>query len=491
MTEVDWLACTEPHAMLEYLKGRASERKLGLFGVACCRRLGHLLTDAQSREAVDLAERFADGLATHAQLDVGMDAAFDVFHEVKLPFDEPWDPRAAYNPAADVASAVFHLRATGADGAEWVAAFASSGLAYLAGSYDDPAWDAARQAERARQCGLLRDLFGNPFRSIRLEPGWLRHDGGAVLQAARAIYEGSRFDELPQLGDLLERAGCSDDEILGHCRRPGDHIRGCWVVDLLLGKEEALRVGMATQADWLTCDDPRPLMEFLRGKVSERKLRLLIVACCRSMQLPMDGRNRQAVEVAERYADGLATPEEFAAARAGAVEAEEEANFAEWCAEAKANFCYSAEYRAAQTAHSGAWLARLAVATRDEMAEAAELAAGRREAAALVHDLFDGSFGPVGEKSCWLGWSDGTLRRCLVPAPRLTHADPAWLRWKDGLVVRLAQSIYKDRRFGDLPLLADMLTDAGCDNAHILDHCRSSGEHVLGCWVVDMILAKE
>jgi hypothetical protein len=68
--------------------------------------------------------------------------------------------------------------------------------------------------------------------------------------------------------------------------------------------------------------------------------------------------------------------------------------------------------------------------------------------------------------------------------------EPAWLRWQGGVVAKLARAIYDERRFGDLPVLADALEDAGCDSREILAHCRSGGEHARGCWLVDLLLGK-
>ena len=73
------------------------------------------------------------------------------------------------------------------------------------------------------------------------------------------------------------------------------------------------------------------------------------------------------------------------------------------------------------------------------------------------------------------------------PAPA---ADPSWLAWNGGTVAKLAAAIYDARRFADLPILADALEDAGCDNADILHHCRSEKEHVRGCWVIDLLLGR-
>jgi hypothetical protein len=93
--------------------------------------------------------------------------------------------------------------------------------------------------EQAKWCvplkaDVLRDIFGNPFRSVGVESLRSTED---VLGLARAMYDERNFDRMPILGDILEAAGCADAAILGHCRGPGPHVRGCWVVDLVLGKQ--------------------------------------------------------------------------------------------------------------------------------------------------------------------------------------------------------------------------------------------------------------
>ena len=83
----------------------------------------------------------------------------------------------------------------------------------------------------------MRDIFGNPFRPVTVNPGWLAWNDGTVPRIAQAIYDERAFDRMTILADALEDAGCTDQDILGHCRSGGEHVRGCWVVDLLLGKE--------------------------------------------------------------------------------------------------------------------------------------------------------------------------------------------------------------------------------------------------------------
>jgi hypothetical protein len=146
-----------------------------------------------------------------------------------------------------------------------------------------------------------------------------------------------------------------------------------------------------TEADWLVCTDTQKMLEFIRGRCSARKLRLLDMAGSRTLwDFMLDLRNAPATLRAEQ---------------------ERQANF--------------------------------------------------------VRDVF------------------GPLLFRTVPV------DPLWLAWNDGTVVRLAQAIYDERAFDRLPVLADALEEAGCDNADILVHCRWPGEHVRGCWPVDLILGKE
>src|SRR5262249_59117558 len=86
-----------------------------------------------------------------------------------------------------------------------------------------------------------------------------------------------------------------------------------------------------------------------------------------------------------------------------------------------------------------------------------------------------------------------TLRRAVsaTPSPRRPRLDAWVLAWNDAAVPRIAAAIYEDRRFDDLPILADALEEAGCTDAELQAHCRGGGEHARGCWAVDLVLAKE
>jgi hypothetical protein len=217
MTEAEWNVCTDPDQMLEFLKDRSSGRKLRLFAVACCHRIWHLLDHQLSRRAVEVAERFADGQATHSERAAAEFAA----HEAPSRYgDAP--ALAAYVVAAEDAR-----YATAAS------RFASGAAADAAGS------DLASRREDAAQVGLLRDVFGPlPFRAVTIAPSLLTWNDGAVVKLAQAIYEGRAFERMPELAEALEQAGCREPEVLAHCRQQGQaHVRGCWVVDLVLGRQ--------------------------------------------------------------------------------------------------------------------------------------------------------------------------------------------------------------------------------------------------------------
>jgi hypothetical protein len=91
----------------------------------------------------------------------------------------------------------------------------------------------AFQSELRYQGILLRELFANPFRPVTFGPAWRT---SSAVELARTIYQNRAFERMPELAGALEEAGCTDPDILGHCRGPREHVRGCWVVDLLLGK---------------------------------------------------------------------------------------------------------------------------------------------------------------------------------------------------------------------------------------------------------------
>jgi hypothetical protein len=249
MTEAEWLASADPRPMLDLLRGRAEGRKLRLFAVACCRRVMPLLVSRWP--AVD--ERLRRALAACEQ---EAEEAGDPAADWEAYWGRCEDLRAIVtgNPGPEVQAAARAVRTL----LDWWqtmdwsyrltprdqparAACAAADVARAAAQAVKRAADgdarAARAAERARQAALLRDLFGNPFRSPSFDPAWLAWNGGTVPKLARAVYAERAFDDLPVLADALEDAGCTDRRLLSHCRRGGHHARGCWAVDLLLGRE--------------------------------------------------------------------------------------------------------------------------------------------------------------------------------------------------------------------------------------------------------------
>jgi hypothetical protein len=204
--------------MLKFLHTRKS-RKYRLAAVAACWLFSELLTDERSREALKVAERFADDGATQAELETAY-AGADAAH--KQQFAEYRD-RDTTDDDDEYHSAALHEVA-------WAARHAASGepedaffhLSFLEGT-------------EFLVANVLRDVFG-PQTVVSFNPAWLTP---AVTALAHSIYEDRTFDEMPVLADALEDAGCTDEAILAHCRRVDDlagHVRGCWVLDLLLGK---------------------------------------------------------------------------------------------------------------------------------------------------------------------------------------------------------------------------------------------------------------
>jgi hypothetical protein len=213
LTEAEWLRDANPMHRLAKLRGHLRSRQFRLFACACCRRVWDQL-DGPSRRAVEVAERFADGRATAKELAEARPPL--------VPLMPSW--REAAHLACAPTAQIIHC-------ARLAAGCVAN--AELLGHAD---WrDRVAFSYRAIN-GLLRDIAGNPFRRPALSPAWLHAQDGAAVKLAEAIYEGRAFDRLPILGDALEDAGCTDEDMLGHCRGGGEHVRGCWVVDLVLGR---------------------------------------------------------------------------------------------------------------------------------------------------------------------------------------------------------------------------------------------------------------
>jgi hypothetical protein len=235
MTEADWLACTDPRLMLEFLASKASDRKLRLFACACCRRVWHFLTDKRAQEGVEVAERFADGLVSDGDRSAARKAAQQATQSRGMstrPWAPKWERRAA--------SAVYYALARDGADASGASLLAIEALVWRAGGYAGGDSQAIMTGEQRPQASVLHDIFGNPFRPVLLDPAGRTP---TVLALAEAAYDERSLpagildtDRLAVLADALEEAGCDNADILSHLRQPGPHVRGCWVIDLLLGK---------------------------------------------------------------------------------------------------------------------------------------------------------------------------------------------------------------------------------------------------------------
>jgi hypothetical protein len=206
MTEAEWLACEDPTLMLEYLREDAGDRKLRLFACVCFRetfKYHPKPTNEPLEELIAATEAFVDGRL----------AATD------------WERVRAEMPGG-----TFHPHSH-ASNASRAAVFDAARNRMRFG---EPIDFTERAIQEQRQAAFLRDIFGNPFRPIMFSPSW-RTD--TALTLARQMYESRDFGAMPILADALQDAGCEDAVILGHCRGEGPHVRGCWVVDLVLRKE--------------------------------------------------------------------------------------------------------------------------------------------------------------------------------------------------------------------------------------------------------------
>ncbi len=264
MTEAEWLACADPTPMLAFVAARTTERKLHLFACACARRVFPEMDHDGSRALVELTERFIEGFVTAEELttnrranyrhcvdsipeweyvnsaDTAADCAAVVPIGVFAEHAASWAVRGKVRPLLRPINAECFGRAFGLPspfvGNTLVSPTAIEDHTRLFLACMEPRDRAETEFTRQEQLAqslLLHDIFGNPFHPVAFDPAWRTE---AVVGPARGVYEDRAFDRLPVLADALEDAGCADAAVLAHCRGPGPHVRGCWVVDLVLGK---------------------------------------------------------------------------------------------------------------------------------------------------------------------------------------------------------------------------------------------------------------
>jgi hypothetical protein len=229
MTEAEWLETRNPGVLLEprlpvdpdqmlryvadeYAKKRKrgrGDRKLRLFAIASCRQHWTVLSEA-GQEAVLRAEELADGRLPRSEMEAYRRSA-------RIPH---WG--SDYGNPDHLARAVIDTNAL-------VAAYHAGNISRnLNRPIPD---DLVCYFESA---AIVREIFGNPFKPIVFGRSWRTTTASAI---ARQIYDSRDFSAMPILADALQDAGCDNADILDHCRGPGPHVRGCWVVDLVLGKE--------------------------------------------------------------------------------------------------------------------------------------------------------------------------------------------------------------------------------------------------------------
>jgi hypothetical protein len=221
MNEQHWLTCVKPEMMLAFLSGRASERKLLLLAAACCRRFA---TYASSfRRGLDAIEGYVDGRIYQSEL----------LNAWEPDRNQSWDQLDELDSRMRYFGHLFELQLEGWRPSENIPEI----LQWCRrDKITESNEDAAESTEEQAQCDLIRDVIGNPFRQVHVDPAWLKWNGDVIRKVAQAVYDARRFEELSVLADALEEAGCAEEAILTHCRQPGVHVCGCWVLDLLVSK---------------------------------------------------------------------------------------------------------------------------------------------------------------------------------------------------------------------------------------------------------------
>jgi hypothetical protein len=240
MTEAEWLECKDPKKMLEFLGGKVGDRKDRLLSLAFCRRYRSLLTDHRSQMAFEVVERLADGLANHNEVVAAIDATLHALQDTEAA------ARRTY-VEDDGKQVVFFPSFVGMfqfsrGSSEWDQHYnAHLGSAILR-FFPPQNVQVERPAatEHIAQAILVLDIFGNPFRPVLIDPKCLTP---TVTSLAAAAYEERSLPSgeldptrLAVLADALEEAGCQDQSVLDHLRSPGPHVRGCWPLDLILGR---------------------------------------------------------------------------------------------------------------------------------------------------------------------------------------------------------------------------------------------------------------
>jgi hypothetical protein len=203
MTEAEWQVCDDAGLMLWFLQQGSTnkERQLWLIAAACTRSFWAPTPDSLTSATIEEMERRADGL----------------IHEEAGPSPVTEDGAVRGLSGARSTAHILAVHVYVAIRGNMAAMFGASKAA----------------TNNTTALAVLRDICGNPFHPISLSPTWRTPH---ALALAQAMYDDRHYEDMPVLADALEEAGCTERAILKHCREPVPHVRGCWVLDLLLGK---------------------------------------------------------------------------------------------------------------------------------------------------------------------------------------------------------------------------------------------------------------
>jgi hypothetical protein len=276
MTEADWLACEDPIAMIEFLRGspvgedrvswgknsheihlpqRGNDRRFRLFACWCCRRIWRHIPEPVNHAAVVAVEELLEGRMSSDKAWAALCASSSVEHTEQGRRSEPgyWAVkhlgRGFYKMTAGasallIASSVICMMdadyGPSAKHAFDCSYYPGGGVFLTPFRWPLPMPTAIR-SECSYQVATLRDVFGNPFRPVAIDPAWRT---ATVLSLAQRGYDDRDLpaghldpDCLAILSDALEDAGCADATLLRHLRSSDPHVRGCWALDLILGKK--------------------------------------------------------------------------------------------------------------------------------------------------------------------------------------------------------------------------------------------------------------
>jgi len=249
MTENQWLRCTDPSDMLQFVwtqqqsgikswigclfRGNwrktkpISNRKVQYVLRACCRRYSQFFADERDKNALQMADMFVEGLVSEQEL---REASRGCSDGARYMAEACLNPELSSGPPDNFSTSHPAIAVT-----QFIYSICDSAVPERSLSqHSSLEWQSIRAAEQAAIANLIREVIGNLFHPVAIDPRWLT---STVVDLARAIYDEKAFDRMPILADALMDAGCDSEEIIAHCRRSGEHVRGCWVVDLLTGRK--------------------------------------------------------------------------------------------------------------------------------------------------------------------------------------------------------------------------------------------------------------